>query len=160
MSTESVTLGASQAREALFAALGPVWRATLAGCAAASPAIDPDAVLLVCQLRPLCVNVVQRAQDDRKARALVIVKPEGLTDGGDALREALLAVLGGTLSGLDQDAAGRALLYSNAVAGRGGFVVICDPADGSAAVQLAREGEDLSESINLGGLGEGPCTAH
>lgn len=148
-------LVADEVRGALLDALTPLWGGTLAGLQAAATKIaEPADVLLVVQLSPPIIQIIREAKPGRPA-ALLIAAPYGfLPDDGQALKDAVLAYIAGVLSGHVEDAAERAMLYARAVHGHGGFLLVVRPIDGSTRLFLAKADEDLSQALDLGGIGE------
>lgn len=83
---------------------------------------------------------------------------EILPDDGVSLREAALRYTGGVLSAHDEGAAERALAYAQAWRDAGFFLLV-RPLTGETRLFLAKAGEDLSHSLDLGGIAR-LVTAH
>ncbi len=153
-------LVAQEVRQRLFDSLGPAWRATFAGLAAHPQLSAPEDVLLLVSFRPALLRVVVQAREGRPAAELVRCPLTAFPHDGADVEDAVGAYIAGTLSAMDLAAAEHATRYAQAVGTRGGFLLAVSPATGQSRLFLAKAGEDLSEALDLGGIGEMPTTSH
>jgi hypothetical protein len=145
------TLVAAAVKAQLLEALAPAWAGLLGDLQSNASTIEHERVLFMIQLAPARCRVVVEAREPEPARELVSAPLPSSNPVAIAARD----YLAGVLSAHDDGAADRALDFVNAFrCGRrvGGLFVLVRPTTGETRAFLAKDGADLGESIDLGGI--------
>lgn len=155
-----IQLNAGAVREALLAAVLPVYQAAAAAASRAPHVARAEDLLVLIQLRPEMVRIAKVSEAGRPARELVRVPFAVLQEEGRPLREAVLAYTSGLLAAAVPDADEQLALLEGVLGRDGGFLLAVRPSDGTSRLFLAAPGQDLSRSIDVGTIGDAPMTEH